>query len=118
MTSTAAGSWMSAAVTTPGPVLDQHDLVIVGLAVKDEDDLLEVEDDVGDVFLDVGHRRELVLDPGYLDRGDGSALERGQQHAPQGVAEGVPKAAGQRLHDEAAPVLTDRFIRTMRGGEV
>ena len=45
------------------------------LAMQDADDLLEVEDDVGDVLTDAGERGELVRDALELDRGDGGALE-------------------------------------------
>ena len=70
--------------------------------VQLEPHLLEVEDDVGDVLVTPGDRRELVqhaLDP---DGGDRRPLEGGQQHPPQGVAEGHAEAALQRLGDELA----------------
>ena len=50
--------------------------------------LLDVQDDLGDVFLDAGDRRELLVDVADLDARDRGALERGEQHAPERVAEG------------------------------
>ncbi len=41
-----------------------------------ERDLLDVEDDVGDIFAHAGQRREFVQDILDLDRGDSGALER------------------------------------------
>jgi hypothetical protein len=48
-----------------------------------------------------------------LDRGDGGALERRQQDAPQRIAERQPEAALERLGDEgrlAAGVAADRLL--------
>ena len=56
-----------------------------------ERDLLEVEDDVGRVLDHALDRRELVEHALDLDRRDRRALDRGQQHAPQGVADRRPE---------------------------
>src|SRR5581483_10653160 len=80
------------------------------LAVEDADELLEVEDDVGDVLADAGQRRELVRDALELHRGDGGALQRGEQHAAQRVAERVAEAAVERLDHEDAAVLLDVLV--------
>ena len=53
-----------------------------------EAELLDVQDDLGDVLLDAGDRRELLVDVRGSGSRDRRALERGQQHAPQRVAEG------------------------------
>jgi hypothetical protein len=52
---------------------------------------------------------ELVSDALDLDRGNGGTLQRGQQHAPQAVAEGVSEAAIERLDDERAGLVADVF---------
>ncbi len=84
-----------------GPVrLDPDRLHLVGVDL--EEDLLEVQDDVGDVLGDLGDGHELVLDPLDLHRGDRGALQRREQHAPQRVAEGDAEAALERLRDELA----------------
>src|SRR5208282_4352064 len=55
---------------------------------KLEGDLLQVENDVGGVLDHAWDRLELVQHPFDLYRGDGRALNRGQQHPPQRVADG------------------------------
>jgi hypothetical protein len=70
-----------------GPALDQAELDGVrGEALEPQ--LLDVEDDLRHVFLDAWDRRELLVDVADLDARDRGALERGQKHAPQRVAEG------------------------------
>ena len=84
---------------------DQRGLDLGRVGVHAAHHALEVEHDVGHVFLDALDRRELVrdaLDPHARDR---SAGERRQQHPPQRVAERVAEAAVQRLDDERAAVL-------------
>jgi hypothetical protein len=55
--------------------LDHVHLDLGRVAVESADQVLEVEDDVGDVLADARKRRELVRDPLDLDRGDSGALE-------------------------------------------
>ena len=64
--------------------------------------LLQVEDDVGRVLDHAGNRRELVEHAVDLDRGDRRALNRGEQHAPQRVADRRAEAALERLGVEPA----------------
>ena len=66
--------------------LDEAELDRVGGEAL-EAELLDVQDDLGDVLLDPGDRGELLVDVADLDRGDRGALQRGQEDAPQGVAE-------------------------------
>ena len=66
-----------------------------------ERDLLQVEDDVGRILDHARDRRELVQHAVDLDRGDRRALDRGQQHAPQRVADGRAEPALERLRVEA-----------------
>ena len=83
------------------------------LAFHPERDLLHVEDDVGHVLAHAGERGEFVQHALDLDRGDRGALERGQQHPAQRVAERQAEAALQRLGDEgglAARVAVDRLL--------
>ena len=70
------------------------------LAFHLERDLLDVEHDVGDVLADPGQAREFMQHAVDLDRGDGGALERAQQHPAKRVAERHSKAALERLGDE------------------
>ena len=67
---------------------------MVGEALQAE--LLDVQDDLGDVFLDARDRRELLVHVADLDRRDRGAFERGQQDAPQGVAQGDAIAGLER----------------------
>ena len=88
-----------------GALLGDVHLDLGRLAVEDADEVLEVEDDVGDVLADARQRRELVRDAFDLDGGDCGALERGEQHAAQRVSERVAEAAVERLDLEDAAVL-------------
>ena len=65
-----------------------------GVALEAE--LLDVQDDLGDVFLDARDRRELLVDVTDLDAGDRGALEGRQEDAPKGVAEGDAVAGLER----------------------
>jgi hypothetical protein len=64
--------------------------------------LLEVEDDVGDVFHNVGQGGELVEGPLDLDRGDRRPLQRREQHPSDAVPQGDAEAALERLAGELA----------------
>src|SRR5690606_38109460 len=57
-----------------------------------DDQLLDVQDDAGDVFLHPGDRGELVQHPVDTDAGHGRARVGRQQRAAQRVAEGVTEA--------------------------
>ena len=93
--STSADSAMSAAMTGAGAALDQPELDRVRREAL-EAELLDVQDDLGDVFLDARDRGELLVHVADLDRRDGRALERGEQDAAEGVAEGDAVAGLQR----------------------
>src|SRR4029078_5482168 len=69
--------------------------------------LLQVEDDVGRILDDAGDRRELVQHAVDLHRGDGRAFNRGEQHAPQGVADGGAEAALEGLRLEASEPIRE-----------
>ena len=58
-----------------------------------QSNLLEVQNDVGDVFANARYRRELVQNVVDLNGGDGRALQRAHQNAAQRVAERQAKAA-------------------------
>ena len=70
-----------------GAALDEAELDRVGSEAL-EPELLDVEDDLGDVLLDARDRRELLVDVTDLDARDGRPFEGRQEDAPQGVAEG------------------------------
>ena len=69
------------------------------LAMQSCDDLLDIQNDLSDVFLDAGDRGKLVLDACDLDGGRSRAGQRGQKHSSEAVAEGRTIAPFERLHD-------------------
>src|SRR5581483_1804773 len=79
------------------------------LAAKLERHLLQVEDDVGRVFDHSGDGLELVQHAFNFDRGDRCALDRGEQHAPQRIADGGAEAAFEGLRPEAAVLVAERL---------
>ena len=86
---------MSAAVTGPAPLLTSFSWTgwrRVALQAQ----LLDVQHDLGDVLLDARDGGELVVDVADLDGRHGGALEGGQQHAPQRVAERHAVAGRER----------------------
>ncbi len=100
------------------PLLLEPHLDLGRLAVQAADEVLEVEQDVGDVFAHARQRRELVGDALELHRRDGCALERREQHAAQRVAERVAEATVERLDREDAALLVDLFVDDARGLEL
>ncbi len=80
-----------------------HGLVVLG----GDDELLQVQDDVGDILLDPGDGGELVEDALDPDAGDGRTGNRGEQRTTQRVADRVAEARLQRLDGEPRPVLVD-----------
>ena len=80
-------------------LLQHHALHALGMLA--DRDLLDVEDDVGDILAHAGDRGELVQHAVDMHRGDRRALKRGKQHAAKRIAEGQPETALERLsHDE------------------
>ena len=81
-------------------------------------ELLGVQDDLGDVLLDPGDRGELLVDVPDLEGRDRGALERGEQDAPERVAEGHAVAGLQRsdlvLGVRAAPLRRTRSAGSRR----
>jgi hypothetical protein len=94
-----------------GLVFVEPHLDLVKLAVQAADELLEVEDDVGDVFLDALDGGELVGDTFDLHRTHGSTLERREQHTTQSVAERMPEPAIEGFYLEARPVAGKLLAR-------
>ena len=90
---------MSPAVTSPGPRASRRS-VTGSSAVHVQHEVLEVQDEVGDVFLHPGDRVELVerfVEAHLRDRGAG---DRREQRAAQAVAERVAEAGLERRDDE------------------
>ena len=75
-----------------------------------QDELLEIEDDLGDVLDDSLDGGELVLDALDLDARHRRARDGRQQGATQGVSDGVTKTGLQGLDDELGAELGDRFF--------
>ena len=69
---------------------------------------LDVEDDVGDVFHNAGDGADFVLHALDLDARDGTALQAGEQNAPQAIADGDAEAALERLGAELAVGVSQR----------
>jgi hypothetical protein len=91
------------------PLLAQvHDDRLVVLAGDHE--LLDVEDQLGDVLLHPRDGGELVQDAVDADARDRRTGDRREQGAAQGVAEGVAEPGLQRLDDEPGPVLGDGLL--------
>src|SRR5205085_11610757 len=78
-------------------------------------EVLEVEDDVGDVFLDAGNRVELVEGVVEAHGGDRRARDRGQEGAAEAVAERVAEARLEGRNREALPVALG-FAERLHGG--
>jgi len=72
-------------------------------------DVLEVQQDFKHVFLEALDGGVLVQHAIDLDFRDGEAGDRGQQHAPQGVAQRVAIAALERLDDHLGAVGAEAF---------
>jgi hypothetical protein len=79
---------------------------LVGL--RREHEVLEVQDDVGDVLGDPGDGVELVQGVVETDLRDGGAGDRRQQRAPQRVAERVAEAGLERADGEPLTVVLPR----------
>ena len=75
------------------------------LALHLDGDRLDVEDDVRHVLADARDRRELVQHAVDMHRRHRRALERGQEHAAQRVAERRAEAALERLGDDGRDAL-------------
>jgi hypothetical protein len=75
-----------------------------------DDELLEVEDQLGDVFLDPVEGRELVEDAFDLDARDRRSGDGGQQGAAKRVAQRVAEAGLEGLDDEPRTELVDRLL--------
>src|SRR5690606_19265676 len=78
----------------------EHHLVAIGGG--DDEHLLEVEHDVGDVFNDTVDALELVVHALDPDRDNGGAFDRAAQDATEGVADGVTVTGLEGLGDELA----------------
>ena len=94
-----ASAWMSAAVTAP-VLLALIRRVIGSRLVETMRIFLQVEDDVGDILDDAVDGLELVVHAVDLDRRDGGALDGAEEHAAEGVADGVAVTGLEGLGDE------------------
>ncbi len=99
-----------AMVTPAGGYVPSHGFALAALAqIHDhrlvvfagEHDALDVQQDLGDVFLDTRQSGELMQGTGNTHGGHGSTRDRAQQRATQRVAERVAEARLERLDGEA-----------------
>lgn len=104
---------MSPAVTAPGPCLRTY-MVTGSSSSEAHHESLEVQDDVGDIFLDSGNGGEFVEDAVDTDAGDSSAGDRRQQGAAERVTECVTEAGLERLDDEFRAVVGDDLFGQRR----
>ena len=81
--------------------------------------LLEIEDDVGNIFHDTGDGGELLSHTFDLDGGDGEAFQRGEQDAAECIADGHAVAglegAELKLTMEIIGFHHDDFIGFLKG---
>src|SRR3954452_24794465 len=84
------------------------------LQVGAHHELLEVQDHVGDVLGDLGHRRELVQHPVDPDRRDRRPGDRRQQRAPERVPDRVTEPGLERLDGEPGAGGRNDFFRDLR----
>ena len=67
---------------------------------RNDENFLQVEDDVSDIFDDPINALELVLNTLDFDRGDSGTLDRAQKNATQRIADGVSITGFEGLGDE------------------
>jgi hypothetical protein len=79
----------------PGTALGQPELDRVGREALHAE-LLDVEDDLGDVLLDARDRRELLVNVADLERRHSRSFQGRQEDTTEGVAEGDAVASLQR----------------------
>jgi hypothetical protein len=91
---------------TGGPQVHGHGLVHLGA----DDDVLDVENEFGDVLGHAGNGAELVLHAIDADAGHRCAGDRRQQGAPQAVAQGVPETRLERFEDEPGAGVGDELF--------
>src|SRR5258708_36352742 len=82
--------------------VEQQGHGVLGEALEAE--LLQVEDDLGDVLFDVRDSGELMRDTVDLDRRDRRAPQGREQHTTKRVSECGAESWVQRLHVELAVV--------------
>ena len=63
-------------------------------------DALEIQDDIGDIFLDTGNRRKFLLDAFDFHGDNGRTLQGGKERATESVTEGDTPATFQGLYDK------------------
>ena len=84
----------------------RDDLRLLGGIGKQADgQLLEVEDDLGHVFLDAGDGGKLMLDALDLHAGHRGPREGAEQRTPQGVPQRLAETALQRLDLKPAVMI-------------
>jgi hypothetical protein len=80
--------------------IDIHGLNCVTVQLADQS--LDIQDDLRNILFHTGNGGELMLDTGNLDRGCGSAGQRGQENSPQRITKRGTVAPFQRLYIEYA----------------
>ena len=101
-------SSMSAAVNCSLPRNGEVYLLLLHAVIVDdllEADLFEVEDDLHYIFYHTADGAEFVVDPGNTDSRDSKTFEAAQQHAAEGVTDGLSETGLKRLEFEIAVEL-------------
>ena len=99
---------MSPAVTSPSLFADRFSLR--GSCSAAGIYPLEVQHDIGHVLHDARQGSEFMLRARDLDRGDGGAFERREQHAAEGIADRVAIAGFKRLGDKLGVGFSGRAL--------
>ena len=83
-----------------------------------KDQTLYVQNNIGNVFNDTFGCRELMLHTVDLNGGSGSAVKGVQQHAAHSIAERIPIATLERIHNETSNGIADFFRGDRRPHEL
>ena len=84
-----------------------HDRLVV---LAGDDQTFDVQDDLGDVFIDTGDRRELMQHAVNAQTRNGRTGDAREQSATKGVAQGVAKARLEGLDDEPRTCVGDDVL--------
>ena len=102
---------------------DGQEARLLAFAVVMEAHLFQIQDDLNDVFDDARDSGELVFNTANLHRSDGGTFQGGEEHAADGVSEGMAVTFVKRLGDELSVglggrgLVFDETVRHFESGE-